>query len=660
MGQTPAVCRPECQFSSCRNVDTEASVTDLEVVVRDGEGQGAGYGGLVKQQPTVNGNVTVRQESCIGSPPDGERLQEVQELVLKQWSSHGAARSRLLDPHVRRRFIDYYDIGRKLGEGSFGDVHEGVGRPVHHETGHPLACAEGDVAGGWSDQGRNSTRRHVAVKVFRLSKGSESSPQAKAKSSTNKKHDNSKKSLSFEAERQMLATLEHPHIVRMHECFQEVTTLYIVLELCRGGELYSRLVSRAREVGTGLDEPLSKHLFRQMLYAVGYLHSRNIVHRDIKTENFLLVGEVGTPEADTLKLCDFGTSAILTSDQPRCMENIGTLSYTAPEVYANKGAAVPSDCWSLGVVLYVVLTGTNPFRVPGRKVDREETVRRIRNCEFEKNRQSWANLSAIAKDLVHQLLVLEEDTRMTCQEGLQHSWVRSVSRPKAPKKLIPVCTELTLSSTAAEAGAATLDVHVPLVVNLLSRLPRLAVVQRIALECCAVTASEADLQASIPWRELFLALDTNEDGRLSFQELANGLAVMLGSHQVSIPKLEESIRALDFDSSGAIEWVEWLAVGLMAFKGLGEASEPLITAFRLFDRPPGNGDTAGPVEESSGSEPTGSQVCQVMTDLVPNSGRSGTASGINGMALQEPGFALEDLRFVLSSLSSIDEAHWML
>jgi serine/threonine protein kinase len=374
----------------------------------------------------------------------------------------------------------------------------------------------------------------------------------------------------------MLAQLEHPNIVRMYESFKENETLYIVLEVCRGGELYSRLVQHVKEAGGGgLGEPLARTLFRQMLYAVNYLHSKRIVHRDIKTENFLLLSEVGTADQDVLKLCDFGTSARLSDRRPRSMENIGTLSYTAPEVYENRGADVCADCWSLGVVLYVLLTGTNPFRLPG-KSNREDVVSRIKTGAFETRRKSWQRLSQPAQDLVKHLLVLDETKRYTCWQALRHRWIVSEK---------PGVT-LTPPPSPRTPQQQFLSDHIPKVVALLLRLPRLATPQRLALTACALTASEADLDPRVPWRDVFMALDTNLDGSLTFEEFTSGIKKFMGPYaRLDMNRLEGCFEALDLDCSGSIDWAEWVAVALMSSGTFWDSPEPISTAFRLLNRP---------------------------------------------------------------------------
>jgi serine/threonine protein kinase len=596
----------------------------------------------------------------LSPPPQAEVELELDALLSPSWRAPSAAapeepapapsssegileRSGLLTAHKSLRFDDYYEVGAKAGEGSFGDVYQAWARPW------PSSSSSSTPGGAERQQSASDApRRQVAVKIFQLTKpGETATPRVRQQ--------DAKKRASFEAERAMLASLEHPHIVRMYECFEEGSTYYIVLELCRGGELYKRLVQRIQDTGTGgFEEPLCRVFLRQMLFGLAYLHAKRVVHRDVKTENFLLVGEAGSPEEDVVKLCDFGTSALLSDQKPRSMDNIGTLSYTAPEVYANKGAAVAADAWSLGVVLYILLTGANPFRLPGHG-SRDEVVERIRTGTFETRRKVWQQVASAGQDLVRHLLMVDEHKRLTCVQALRHCWFADATRggytglsssldaalcsprevlghdpmaepfgggsfhassPSAGSAWSPSRTPHAGSRSPREdglvhgppdAGAfgdARLEVPSPVahhlaehgaaVAMLLLRLPRLAAAQRVALTACALAASEADLgPAGDLWRELFLTLDADQDGRLSFEDVANGLRRLArakakpggGASQVPDDRLEACIRALDLDQNGSIEWTEWFAVALLGSPGAFRRPEPAGTAFRLLDRP---------------------------------------------------------------------------
>jgi len=545
--------------------------------------------------------VSVAQECCV---PAKFEKDLVSYVAQRQWGDKSTSqtfaphvpRGRILAPFTQRAFEDFYVVGSKLGVGSFGDVHEALARPVDADGEPELESLAEE--GALVNNGQQE--RRVAVKIFHLTGNSaaqpsqqqqqqqQQQPQQAPLSTAKLRNSDFKKAQSFEAERRMLASLEHPHIVRMLECFKESNNLCIVLELCRGGELYSRLVERSKENGSGgLDEPLTRVLYKQMLHAVSYLHAQHVVHRDVKTENFLLVGERGTPEHDIVKLCDFGTASRLSKAKPRSMENIGTLSYTAPEVYANKGAAVPADAWSLGVVLYVMVTGTNPFRAPGRKAagasgakaDKEETVRRIRTGDFEQRRHAWQCVSRNCQDLVGRFLVLDESTRLTCHEALGHKWLADAQ------------PESFLAPTAVSVGRRALGMHAPKIISLLLRMPRLAYAQRLALECFAMASIESDLTPQVPWREMFLVLDADQDGRLSFAELAVGLRTLAGGASVARHQLDEhlesSAQLVDLDNSGSIEWVEWLVIALLSTKCVAQAVQPISAAFRLLDAPAG-------------------------------------------------------------------------
>eukprot|EP00747_Dinoflagellata_sp_TGD_P182260 gnl/TRDRNA2_/TRDRNA2_36444_c0_seq1.p1 gnl/TRDRNA2_/TRDRNA2_36444_c0~~gnl/TRDRNA2_/TRDRNA2_36444_c0_seq1.p1 ORF type:complete len:702 (+),score=111.45 gnl/TRDRNA2_/TRDRNA2_36444_c0_seq1:152-2107(+) len=543
-------------------------------------------------------------------------------------------RHRLCSPHLQCRLGDYYQTTRKIGEGSYGNVYEAVVRPVNAATGKP--ARGGENVAGTADSKKT---RLVAVKAFMLGKVSDQDRDRSLRDLTVRR-------ASFEVERKMLSLIEHPHIVRMYECFEEKNALYVVLELCRGGELYERIAAKAREAGGGgLAENTARSLFRQMLCATSYLHARKIVHRDIKTENFLLLGEKDSPEAEVIKLCDFGTAVHLSPQKPRSMERIGTLSYTAPEIYANRGADVAADAWSLGVVLYVILVGASPFRTSEGDT-KEETMRRIQRGQFEQRRSAWQALSEEARDLVQKFLIIEEPKRLSSGEALRHDWVTQGTSDS-------MCHITQYNTPGAKIAAAAQPM-----LNALVRFTQLDALQQLVLVVCAQVTSEVDVlrEASpVPWYEAFWALDTNEDGCLDFAELTQGLKLLLGAENyLTDGQMESLVRTLDLDDSGSIEWVEWVAVALLALGGLTEDLEPLSTAFRLLDRPSCDGTIGAAdllaVVSSDGSDSCLStsgreQVIRILQRWAPLTKHSQSRS--SSSSTSPPSLALPDVRRVL-------------
>jgi len=206
----------------------------------------------------------------------------------------------------------------------------------------------------------------------------------------------------------VLRLLNHPKIIKLKEFLETRDRLYIVQEYCSGGDL-SKLI---RKEG-GLNETRAKNIFFQLMHAVNYLHSCNIVHRDIKSENVLLKERT----ADDVRLLDFGLSRLM----PRAellMTSVGTLDYRAPEVCLRQPYGSSCDCWSLGVVLYEMLSGELPCLFSS-----EEGVVAYARNGVQFSGKKWASISESAKDLIRHLLVFEPEKRYTCEEALASQWL---------------------------------------------------------------------------------------------------------------------------------------------------------------------------------------------------------------------------------------------
>lgn len=259
------------------------------------------------------------------------------------------------------RVVGNYTLGKVIGEGAYGKVRLGT----HRIT---------------------STR--VAIKQI---------PKAMSASLTREIHHHRQ--------------LHHPHVTQMYEVIATESHIWIVTELCCGGELFDYLAEKGR-----LSERESSIIFGQLALAVAYLHEKGIVHRDLKLENVLL------DERCRVKLGDFGFTREY--DRGVYMETFcGTTGYAAPEMLQGKRYLGPEvDVWSMGVILYCLLTGTLPFD------DDDEAVMKEKVIKGKYEDPEW--LSTDARDLVRNILEVDPAKRLTIPQILASPWFTST--PSAP------------------------------------------------------------------------------------------------------------------------------------------------------------------------------------------------------------------------------------
>ncbi|CAL7950761.1 unnamed protein product [Xylocopa violacea] len=210
-----------------------------------------------------------------------------------------------------------------------------------------------------------------------------------------------------------------PRLVSLHQVFETSTEMVLVLELAPGGEL--QMILDRDEVP---EERQVARLLKQILDGIAFLHSLNVAHLDIKPQNLVLTGEF--PDCD-VKLCDFGISRYI-SHGADIREILGTPDYVAPEVLNYEPISLATDMWSIGVLLYVLLTGCSPFGGDTK----QETFCNISRCRLDFPDDLFEDVSEEARDLMRKLMVKDPNERLTVTECLQHPWFTMFDDPRPP------------------------------------------------------------------------------------------------------------------------------------------------------------------------------------------------------------------------------------
>jgi calcium-dependent protein kinase len=384
---------------------------------------------------------------------------------------------------------DYNCEKRVLGSGLSGDVH--------------MATSKHDA------------RHKYAVKGFNLHG---LTPEARQE-------------LANEAE--IFLGMDHPHVARLVDVYESQTRVDLVMECMTGGELFERIAKKRR-----FSEKDAAHASWQMLLAVNYLHSKGIVHRDLKLENFLYE----TPAGDHLKLIDFGFSKFVDPDTAMDM-SCGTMGYVAPEVL-QKSYTSKCDMWSLGVTVFILVFGYMPF-----KGSDHEQMKAITRGEYEVREKIWEKVPATAQDFVKRLMLLDVDKRLSAEDALQHPWI--VNRAKANSE--------------------------PIHDDMLAALCSFSDTSLFKRSCLKVAAWSLTPEQRSKVRAEFLKLDTLGKGTITLTQLREVLKEHSG-HGAQVT--EEALHQMG-DENEEIQYSEFLAAMVSTQIALND--NLLQETFRRFD-----------------------------------------------------------------------------
>ena len=399
-----------------------------------------------------------------------------------------------------------YEILSKLGSGSFGNVY--------------LA--------------RNKfTNEKVALKQIK-------------KSSANLLSDG-----EIKDEIEILKKLDHPDIVRIIESFNTNNSYILITEYCEEGELFDQVKNQLSETQIAV-------IFRQLLSGLAYLHSNNIVHRDLKLENILIheIEKSKTTGEDlfNIKIIDFGTARIFDKNK-KPQSIVGSSYYIAPEVLKQKYNK-ECDLWSVGVILYMFIVGHAPFD----GCDDEEITNNIQGGVYRKNDRRWIKASNEVKDLIQKLLTYSPNLRLTAVQALKHPWFQitdsNILYDNVPKNDVIKCIKNLLTyniNYKMEEFFLTYIIH---------NIPR-----------------EKEAKSAI---KLFKLVNENGDGKLQKNELKKTLLKFVTEDFLEKYDFDGIFSMMDGDNKGYINYEEFLRAALGRKQIL--TNNILNYAFNYFDQ----------------------------------------------------------------------------
>ncbi|KAK3032389.1 hypothetical protein RJ639_037107 [Escallonia herrerae] len=389
----------------------------------------------------------------------------------------------------------YYTIGKELGRGQFGVTH----LCTHKQSGEQFAC-------------KTIAKRKLVNKE------------------------------DIEDVRREVQIMHHltgqPNIVELKGAFEDKHSVHLVMELCAGGELFDRIITKGH-----YSERAAASLLRTIVQIVHTCHTMGVIHRDLKPENFLLLNK---DENSPLKATDFGLSVFYKQGE-QFKDIVGSAYYIAPEVLKRKyGPEV--DIWSVGVMLYILLCGVPPFWAESE----HGIFNAILRGHIDFSSDPWPSISSGAKDLVRKMLHSDPKQRLTAFQVLSHPWIKEDG--EAPDTLLDNA-----------------------VLGRLKQFRAMNKFKKVALRVIAGCLSEEEIMGL---KQMFKGMDADNNGTITLEELKQGLAKQ--GTKLSEYEVKQLMEAADADGNGTIDYDEFITATMHMNRM--DREEHLYTAFQYFDK----------------------------------------------------------------------------
>lgn len=371
----------------------------------------------------------------------------------------------------------------------------------------------------------------------------------------------------------IMRDFDHPNIVQLFEVYRVRRKIWIIMELCTGGDLESR-------IDTMTEERLAVAM-EQLFSGLAYMHLRNVSHRDLKLENIMYENE---KDDAAIKLIDFGLSQHITQNE-KMSRAVGTIYTVAPEVLIGQSYTAQSDIWSAGVIAFVLLSGEYPFLKTTNELEDETKVSALLGARYSMG-AVWQEreISTLAKQFIGNSLRRLPGLRWTAKEALhfiQTKWIPHLAEKSSDEKSLAISKKHSLQnlnilskSTALKRKRVKVKSNL---VRAMRKFGEYGEMKRTILMTLAYTMDKSSLGYL---KDLFLSFDSENNGTLSLGELKLALREYSQTVILTDDEIATMFMGMDYDQSGQIHYIEFLAVvaecqGLVTIENLSEAFDRL-------------------------------------------------------------------------------------
>lgn len=414
--------------------------------------------------------------------------------------------------------------------------------------------------------------------------------------------------IEFINEIDILRDLDHPNIVQLFEVYKVKRKMWIVTELCSGGDLVSRM--------EGMTEPECVIVLEQILRAISYMHKRNVCHRDIKLENIMYENaDVDSP----IKLIDFGLSNKFTKGE-KMLKACGTIYTAAPELLLGTGYTEQTDIWSIGIVAWVLLSKTYPFMKSVEEMKDEAKKEKLSSAKYTFG-EEWEDrkISKYGKEFVANCLRKHPGARWFACDSLEYiedQWIpyleslapslfdsedANPSSPYTPQNSDSsgdsdqdqgsnasyggangdgVEKSPSLRRNPLERSVASTKKRIKIRPDVLEGMQNFADHSELKKTILMTMAYTMDKSSLNELRDLFTVLDSKGTGTITLVDMKKALGQINSDKQMDDKTIEKLFRGIDIDRSGQVHYNEFLAAvvesqGLITMEHLADAFDRL-------------------------------------------------------------------------------------